>query len=313
MLFIVLLIQGNAYAEILDLGNGVKINVPSNFEYSKSNHESDWIYTAKTLRATEKQIEEEKKLYESLGFSGAEKSIIIGKKGIVKGYVSYQKHLREGKNIKTWEEYSRINKACKNEDSLTRRLNMKLKKDRMLEKCRRKELFVDPSIRIIKADEVSAELMKTSKFFDQPVNKVENKEIEEFKKRSGHVFDKYNTEKITEEYSIKKKTKIVIIGDKWFLETSSKLVLQGIKSKGLVFSTVLNDRYFSISSQCVSRKSCKNIDQLMLNIIDQSFSLETTKIKKFDTNKKEEMIKMFNTVKNGYRYYKLAKFLILLL
>ena len=51
----------------------------------------------------------------------------------------------------------------------------------------------------------------------------------------------------------------------------------------------------------------------MLKIIEPSFSLDTTKIKKFDINKKEEMIKMFNTVKNGYRYYKLAKLLIMLL
>jgi len=89
--------------------------------------------------------------------------------------------------------------------------------------------------------------------------------------------------------------------------------MHGIKSKTREFHTVLNDHFFYINSQCWSQKTCKNIDQLMIKIIEPSFSLDTTKIKKFDINKKEEMIKMFNTVKNGYRYYKLAKLLTKLL
>ena len=33
VLFVLLLIQNNAFAEILDLGNGLKINLPNNFSY----------------------------------------------------------------------------------------------------------------------------------------------------------------------------------------------------------------------------------------------------------------------------------------
>ena len=39
VLFVLLLIQGNAFAEILDLGNGLKINLPNNFSYYQETQE----------------------------------------------------------------------------------------------------------------------------------------------------------------------------------------------------------------------------------------------------------------------------------
>ena len=302
ILFLVLMIRGNALAEILDLGNGVKINIPNNFEYFRLPHEANWKYTAQALGATEKLIEDTKHSEKTLGFRGTEKITVIGKKGIAKGLGSLRKHLLEGKNIQTWEEYSRISKACRNKGSLI-----------LKDKCRRKELFKDPTFQILMADETSTEIKKITKFFDRPLDKIEKKEIEEFKKSSDYDFDKYKTEQYTAEYKGTYISKLVISGNQWFFEKSSEIVMHGIKSKTREFHTVLNDHFFYINSQCWSQKTCKNIDQLMIKIIEPSFSLDTTKIKKFDINKKEEMIKMFNTVKNGYRYYKLAKLLTKLL
>ena len=170
-------------------------------------------------------------------------------------------------------------------------------------------LLIENAVR----DNKRPEFLEITKFFDLPPNKKEKKEIEEFKKSSGNDFDRYITKRHGSKQKHRQKKSLVILGDKWFFETKGKLVIDGEKSKTHGLKTLLNDRVIYITSQCFSRKTCKNIDQLMLKIIGPTFSLEITKIKKFDTSNKKEMIKMFNTVKNGYRYYKLAKFLIMLL
>ena len=51
-LFIALLIQVNAFAEILDLGNGLKINLPNNFSYFQETLEHSYF---KEMKIEDKQ------------------------------------------------------------------------------------------------------------------------------------------------------------------------------------------------------------------------------------------------------------------
>ena len=101
VLFVLLLIQGNAFAEILDLGNGLKINMPNNFEYCRLHYGAYKALNNKILEASEKEIEDVKKIHKRHGLSGAEKITFIGKKGIAKGMCSLEKHVIEGKSGKT--------------------------------------------------------------------------------------------------------------------------------------------------------------------------------------------------------------------
>ena len=71
VLFVLLLIQTNAFAEILDLGNGLKINLPNNFSYfQETQEEADNV---NSLEQTQEELVAGRKGNKVLGFTLSDK------------------------------------------------------------------------------------------------------------------------------------------------------------------------------------------------------------------------------------------------
>ena len=71
VLFVLLLIQGNAFAEILDLGNGLKINLPNNFSYLQETFEE--ADNVNSFEMTQEELEASRKSDKELGFKLSDK------------------------------------------------------------------------------------------------------------------------------------------------------------------------------------------------------------------------------------------------
>ena len=72
------------------------------------------------------------------------------------------------------------------------------------------------------------------------------------------------------------------------------------------------NRLFMIQAYCF-KKYCKGVEEKMAKIIEPTISLNTKNAKAYNYYKMDEMLKLVNTVRKGYRIYKVAKLLIFLI
>ena len=94
-----LLFCGNSFAELLDLGNGVKINIPNNFEYIQVDDKKFTEMNSKALGVSQKEIDMEYREYvEARGYTGTEKLTLIGPKGFKNSYGKMLHYYLTGKD-----------------------------------------------------------------------------------------------------------------------------------------------------------------------------------------------------------------------
>ena len=105
----------------------------------------------------------------------------------------------------------------------------------------------------------------------------------------------------------------IIINDQglWLIRYKGHTNMMGAVFKSNYYVMTVNNRVVVLYTFCDGR-SCKNIDQKVAKILAPSFKIDSKK-QSFNLDDKEDMMNMIGTIRDGYRYYKLAKFLLLLL
>ena len=301
VLFVLLLIQGNTFAEILDLGNGLKINLPNNFSYSQETHEETDNDNA--LQETQEEIEAEQKSLAEAGFKLSDKitSMALG----LDSYIPELEVLKKTGEFsdKTTKEIMPVVKKCQRKKTEEASINCVFKK--MLNHFK-----LLPSFEIMGASDVSdifSELNELSSSTE--LTKSEKKERDKYLKEIEKDFWINQTAGIL---NIKMKPKI-IINDQglWQIRYKGHSTMMGLVLKTNSYVMVVNNRIVVLATMC-DGKSCKNIDQKVAKILAPSFKMDSKK-QSFKLDNKEDMMKMVVTVRNGYRYYKIAKYLLLLL
>ena len=301
VLFVLLLIQGNAFAEILDLGNGLKINLPNNFSYFQETLEETDNDNA--LQETQEEIEAEQKSLAEAGFKLSDKITSMAP-GLDLYTPEYEVLKKTGEfSDKATKEIIPVVKKCqrkKTEEAFTKCAGIKMFK----------HFKLLPWFSIMGATEVSdvfSELNEISSSTELTKNekKERNKYLKEIEK------DDWINETVGM-MKIKMKPKIIIDDQGlWQIRYKGHTTMFGVVFKSNSYIMVVNNRIVSLDTLC-DGTSCKNIDQKVAKILAPSFKMDSKK-QSFKLDNKEDMMKMVVTVRNGYRYYKIAKYLLLLL
>lgn len=302
VLFVLLLIQGNTFAEILDLGNGLKINLPNNFSYSQETHEETDNDNA--LQETQEEIEAEQKSLAEAGFKLSDKitSMALG----LDSYIPELEVLKKTGEFsdKTTKEIMPVVKKCQRK-----------KTDEAYMNCFGKKMFKHfkllPWFAIMGATDVSDELSIFDEITSIELTKSEKKGRDKYLKEIENDHDAWINQ--TDGIMKAKMKPKIIIDDQglWQIRYKGHSTMMGLVLKTNSYVMVVNNRIVVLATMC-DGKSCKNIDQKVAKILAPSFKMDSKK-QSFKLDNKEDMMKMVVTVRNGYRYYKIAKYLLLLL
>ena len=302
-----LLWSNNSFAELLDLGNEVKINIPNNFEYVqvplKKFNEANALGLGFGASEIEEQYRERKK---SFSYTGTEMTTFIGTKGFKNSYGKLLEEVLKGNQSSIDRISENLAQKCQNRTS-----------EKFFYYCFFNQVHADPLIQVVKSNGISFDFKEFNSIFNKPLSSIEKKEIIELKKEIKH--NKFQKIYNTKTYKSKGKIKLNIIDEKrWSIEIIGIEKLRGVRSKRHGYLLVINDYVFTIDaySYCLKLKDCENYDHLLKKIVEPSFSLPTANIEEFDLMKKKDLVKLIGTAKTGYkyyRYYKMAKYLALLL
>jgi len=302
VLFVLLLIQANAFAEILDLGNGLKINLPNNFSYFQQTLEQS--NKDNGLQQTKEEIEADQKTLEEIGFNLNSKvtSMALGMDWIIP----------EFETIRKTGTYS--DKAMKEIKPFIKKCARK-KTDEALMNCVGIKMFkhfkLVPWFAIMGATDVSDELSIFDEISSTELTKSEKKERSKYLKEIENDHDAWLNETIGI-MKVKMKPKIIIDDQGlWQIRYKGHMNMMGAVFKANFYIMEVNNRIVQLMTMC-DGKSCKNIDQKVDKILAPSFKINSKK-KSFNLDDKEDLMKLVGTVRAGYRYYKIAKFLIVLL
>ena len=300
VLFVLLLIQGNASAEILDLGNGLKINLPNNFKYYQQT-----VGESKKdnfLQVPQEELEAWYKIAKEYGFTQNTKitHMALGLDWLAPEIEVFRK--TGDYSDKAIKEVEPVVKKCQRKKTEEASMNCVFKK--MLNHFK-----LLPWFSIMGATEVSDSLSFLDKNSSTELTKSEKKERDKYLKEIEK--DDWINETVGM-MKIKMKPKIIIDDQGlWQIRYKGHTTMMGVVFKSNSYIMVVNNRIVSLDTLC-DGTSCKNIDQKVAKILAPSFQMDSKK-QSFKLDNKEDMMKMVVTVRNGYRYYKLAKFLIVLL
>jgi hypothetical protein len=302
VLFVLLLIQGNTFAEILDLGNGLKINLPNNFSYYQQTLEQS--NKDNGLQQTKEEIEANQKTMEEIGFYLNTKitSMALGMDWIIP----------EFETIRKTGTYS--DKAMKEIIPVVKKCQRK-KTDEAYMNCFGKKMFKHfkllPWFAIMGATDVSDELSIFDEITSIELTKSEKKGRDKYLKEIENDHDAWINQ--TDGIMKAKMKPKIIIDDQglWQIRYKGHINMMGAVFKSNFYIMIVNNRIVQLLTIC-DGKSCKSIDQKVAKILAPSFKINSKK-QSFNLNDKEDMMKMVGTIRTGYRYYKVAKFLILLL
>ena len=250
------------FAEILDLGKGVKIKILNNHEYFEVPFRD---YSKMNLKDVipESQIDQIIKDQELLGYVGTEKSKIIGNKGI---------------KILGDAELMRLNGEDISNTKLNRIANKCMKKKSNLAyiKCFYKKINGDPMFQITVADKKVDEFKFLNEKLSQSLSKKEKDELKkEFLNENLKIFD-------SSILKMKANTNLIIFDDnKWlFYLFGTQYMFEGFKLTNSAFVITINDYVVIITSWCYSDKTCKVIKEQMADMIEPSFLITKNELKK---------------------------------
>ena len=107
-----LLFCSKAYAETVELEQGIKLNIPKGYTYVELNYKDYQDENAQGFLSNK----ELKEYYENMGITGTEKVLIIGK-DVVYGMVNFYQHDLDGKKPEEWKGLVEIAKKCESKNS----------------------------------------------------------------------------------------------------------------------------------------------------------------------------------------------------
>ena len=105
----------NLFAEIINLDQGIKINIPKGYEHLNYDQSEFMRYNLESLEISKSKIDEIiDQTITVLGMNGSETSTIIGRKGFVKGYGDFINHTLSGNPPETWHGFGKLERQCGN-------------------------------------------------------------------------------------------------------------------------------------------------------------------------------------------------------
>ena len=260
-----LLLSSKAYAETVELEQGIKLNIPKGYTYVELNYKDYQDENAQGFLSNK----ELKEYYENMGITGTEKVLIIGK-DVVYGMVNFYKHDLDGKKPEEWKGLVEIAKKCESKNS-----------EKAFMKCFVKTM-ADPYIEVFVSGTSGPLIDGLSNVVQEIKNDPDlQKEAKKF------------SEKIEKNFSglgkVKGKVKMVHLDKKkWGVVVVSKTRTMGIKLTKEMYLFPHNNHVFSIASACISKKNCKDIAKKVIEVLQPYLSEPEDKneIKKAETKKK---------------------------
>ena len=245
MMVLGLLLSGNAYAETVELEQGIKLNIPKGYAYAELNYKDYYNENTQGF-LTDK---ERKEHFEDMGITGMEKMLLIGKDAEY-GIVSFYQHAYvEGKKPEEWKGFIEVDKKCGSKKS-----------EKAFMKCFTK-LMSDPNITTLVSGTGSPMIELLSELVQDTKNDPDLQK--EAKKTS---------EKVEKNFSglgkIKGKAKLVHLDKKkWSVVVVAKNVIMGMKMTGSTYLLPYNDHMFVFVTYCLSKKNCKDVDKKAIEIL----------------------------------------------
>ena len=150
------------------------------------------------------------------------------------------------------------------------------------------------------------------------LNNMSDKQIEELSDKEIKLLRKEYASKIKNRsdsgrFSEKGTRNIKITSDaNFYVENRSIVKQDGVEIVYVSYVLPFKNREFFIQGYCI-KQYCEGIEEKMQEIIRPIFKIDTSGLTTYDFYKQEEMQKLISTVRNGYRIYSFAKYLLVLL
>ena len=259
ILVLVFLFSTSAIAKTIKLDQGIKVNIPKNYEYLQFDQQ-DFVRANFKGVISESEIEDLLNEQVSLlGFDGTETSTIIAKKGYAKGFGSYYNHVINGKDPQSWSGMKKIQNKCGKKKSQESQI-----------KCIIKIMKMDPIVQIDIANsnnENIKQLASDIKLLEDS-NKKEIKDINESSEKIRNSFGAM--------YKNELSLKIAKINNKkWGFEIIGEDNMLGMKAKRIGYLIIHKEKVFILQGFCMSQTTCKNIKKLNIAIVKPYFSTNT--------------------------------------
>ena len=284
-----LLLCNVGFAETLELDQGIKINIPKNYEYLQFDQQdfsrANMVGIGLSKNEIEDLINEQASL---LGMDGTETSTIIAKKGYADAYGNLIQHLIDGKSHESWPGNRKFKKKCG-----------KKRSQKSMLKCLVKFFKLDPMIQIDIANGTNEEIKEMASALKEieGSSKKEIKEINKSFEPSKNSFGSF--------YKTTLNLKFAYIDNKqWGFEITGKENIMGAKGKRIGYIIIHKNRAFLIQGFCYSQTTCENIEKTNIEIIQPYLSPISTG-KKIETrstsnsNLSEELKKLNELYKEG--------------
>ena len=267
ILVLVFLFSTSAIAKTIELDQGIKINIPKNYEYLQFDQQ-DFVRANFKGVISESEIEDLLNEQVSLlGFDGTETSTIIAKKGYSKGFGSYYNHVINGKDPQSWSGVKKIQSKCGKKKSQESQV-----------KCLIKLMKLDPIFQIDIANS-NNENIKQLALDIKMLEHSSKKEIDDVNKSSEKIRNSFG-----KMYKNELNLKITKINNKkWGFEIIGEDDILGMKAKRIGYLIIHKEKVFTLQGFCMSQATCKKIKKLNNEIIEPYFSINT-KVQKTTSN-----------------------------
>ena len=295
-----LFFNSTSVAEILDIGHGFKINIPENMSYDKRDGYEVVLKNLKNRGLTKKEIKYIISSWKDLGFGETEDEIYISSPEALE----FEK--RDGDVFGKAENdlvFAEIADTCRDKKSKKAFLNCLLAGLKI-------KINATMTFSISLSDNESSKLKRLNSLSDSEISTLGKKEIKNFRKEHAGKFKFKSKGGDFKEIGIRN-IRITSKGD-FYIEERSIVKWLGFKTTYTHYIIPFKNRAFIIQGKCF-KKYCKGLEDKMAKIIEPIFALNHKKDETYDFDNKQKMIQLVNNVRKGYRIYKIAKLLIILI
>jgi len=298
LLIIILIFCNSVSAEIIEINPGVKIKIPEGKAFYTTNVLDDLIENLISRRLTSKETKFILNDIKKDGFSGNEKGYSIVSKE------NYKNRLRQEDEFEKDELDLEIQNFV-----ISKCSNKKTKKSKR-ECLLRSILEFDDYTEYFYSqiyDNESPNLKQLNGMSDDQLATLSKKDIKRIRKINSSKINYKYKKRYFKEKGIRN---IKITGDGFFyIESISSISYKnGVEYTETSWAIPYNNREFLIKSNCF-KEYCKNTKERMYEIIKPTFSINPNGIKTYDFQKKQDMLDLIQNVRNGYRIFRIARFL----
>ena len=299
-LIFLLLLTSTSLAEVIDIGNGYKINIPEGMTYTKKNALEIVRENFERRKLSKKEIKDMMFLLKKAGFDGTEDEIDIMSQEEF-DYIERDKdEFGKAENDLIFLE---VAQKCKDK-----------KTDKSFKNCLSRELKIalnsEVGYTINMSNTVSQQMVRLNSLSLEELNKLSKKEYKKINKEHS---SKIKFKSKSGKFSEKGTRKIRVTNDgNFYIVQKSTIIDNDFKYSLISFVISVDNRSLHVSATCFG-ESCKGVGSKMIEIIEPTFKIETQNITTYDIDNKEEMLMLVGKVRNGYKIFKIAKLLLILL